>query len=362
MYGLLRAAGVEVIGEVRQNLLEPDPDFYLGKSKLGALPEGADTIVADGPLSARQARNLFRETKLQPLDRTSVVLHIFAKNARSRKSKLQVEAAQLEHLRGQLRSRWPHLQRTGAGIGTRGPGETQLETDRRLLQRRLRHIRKELVRLDAQGERERSGRDGILRVALWGYTNSGKSTIAQALGGDARPSPDMFATLDSQTRRIALRTHTFLLTDTVGIIRDMPSSLLDAFRSTLEETRQCDLLLHVISGENWQEELETGRGLLEEIGIGDKPRLLVCNRPESSFPSEAILIEDDIAPLRYALEEDFRHRSQEKRFLFPYSKGGLLHNLYNQGLVLDRRDLQEGVQIRARILPEQSWIWSDYLL
>lgn len=363
MRGLLRTADILLVGEIYQNLPEEDREFFLRPSKIkdiARLPR-ADIVITDGALSARQARNIMGESGTEVVDRTSLVLHIFAREARSRSSRLQIEAAQLEHLRGRLRDRWPHLQREGAGIGTRGPGETQLETDKRQIEGRLRWLRREIRQHERSRDRNllRRREGGLLRVSLWGYTNSGKSTIFHLLGAEgARPSPKLFSTLDSQTRRVQLRTHTFLLTDTVGIISDMPPSLLDAFHSSLEEVGESDLLLHVVSGADPQGDLRLGNALLERLGFDHIPQIIVHNRPETR--PLGVRIEEDPAALRRALEDDFRRRSRSVELLFPYSSGSALHHLYEHTHLLRRRDLPDGVHVSARILPDRLHLWQSF--
>jgi GTP-binding protein HflX len=363
----LRAAGGQVLGEKVQRLRQPDPDYFLSLSQIKDLARYRDakTVLADDDLSARQARNLLRETGLQPLDRSSVILDIFAQRARTRSSQLQVEAAQLEHLRGQLRGMWPHLQRSGGGIGGRGPGEKQLESDRRNLERRLRKIKRELRywREHEARQRQERLRSGLTRVALWGYTNSGKSTLARALGAkDALPSATVFSTIEPRTRRVALRTHSFLLTDTVGIIRHMPERIMTAFHSTLAEAAESNLLLHVLSGQNWKEELRVGRATLADVGLDDKRRITVVIGQATDLPPEFISLGSDIDPLRRALEEDYRQRSEETELLFPYSEGGGLSALYEESSVLERRDEADGTRVRALLLPERKHLFQPFLI
>lgn len=260
---------------------------------------------------------------------------------------------------------WPHLERTSGGIGSRGPGETQLETDRRLLDRRLRRIKRDLQDLEEEESlrREKRKGSGLLRVSLWGYTNSGKSTLASSLGAKGSlPSSEIFSTIDPRTRRIELRTHTALLTDTVGIVDRMPEKILSAFRSTLHEVVESDLLIHVLSATNWKRELRVGRRILGEIGLGDRRSLVVVNGPASNLPDDFVHIDGDPAPLRAALERDYLERSEELELIFPYAFGGSLSALYRESSVVERRDEGNGTWVKALVLPERKHLFQDFLL
>src|SRR5215213_5067303 len=294
---LLRTAGVATVGEMVQKRDKPHPNHYLGSGKVDevkALLKEADAnlVVADDELTPRQQRNLETELDVPVLDRTAVILDIFAGHAHTADGKLQVELAQLEYNMARMRGLWTHLERLGAGrgvggIGTRGPGESQIETDRRLardristLRRRLDHVRSN--RAVMRAERERAH---LPNVALAGYTNAGKSTLLNQLTGSEVGVRDrLFHTLDPTTRTLRLEGRTYLVTDTVGFIRKLPHQLVNAFAATLEETRLADLVLHVVDAHAPEDELEqmtrAVEDVLEEIGAGDTPRLLVLNKAD----------------------------------------------------------------------------------
>ncbi len=287
---LLRTAGVAVVGEMIQRREQPHPNSYLGPGKIAEVKIAAreceaNLIACDDELSPRQERNLEAEVGLPVVDRTTVILDIFAAHAATAEGKLQVELAQLEYNLARMRGLWSHLERLGGGIGTRGPGETQIETDRRLARDRISVLRRRLeqvrgTRAVMRSERERAA---LPTIALAGYTNAGKSTLLNALtGAEVGVGDRLFHTLDPSTRALRLAGRRYLLTDTVGFIRKLPHQLIDAFAATLEETRRADLLLHVIDASAPEAESQSMclavQEVLEEIGAGEGPRLLVANK------------------------------------------------------------------------------------
>lgn len=286
---LAHTAGVEVVGALTQHLPQPSPTHYLGKGKLEDLITlkqeiNYDTVIFDDELSPRQQRNLEEILHVKVIDRTALILDIFAKRAHTREGQLQVELAQHQYLLPRLAGQWSHLERLGGGIGTRGPGESQLETDRRLIRRRIHRIEQDIekVRKHRMLYRQRRGKSGIPVVALIGYTSAGKSTLLNALSdADVLVESDLFTTLDPVTRRLRLPdTRQILLTDTVGFIQKLPHTVIAAFRATFEELDEADLLLHVIdiTHKNSLEQSQTVIHILEELKLNNKPILTVFNK------------------------------------------------------------------------------------
>jgi GTP-binding protein HflX len=372
---LLLTAGVAVVGEMIQRRDRPHPNTYLGPGKVreakeAALACDANVIACDDELTARQERNLEEALGMPVVDRTTVILDIFATHASSAEGKLQVELAQLEYNLARMRGLWSHLERLGGGIGTRGPGETQIETDRRLardrisaLRRRLEHVKG--TRSVMRAERERAA---LPSIALAGYTNAGKSTLLNALTGSEVGVRDrLFHTLDPSTRmmRIAGRPH--LLTDTVGFIRKLPHQVVDAFGATLQETRLADLLLHVIDASAPEtDQIAMRRAVeevLEEIGAGEGPRVLVLNkidlldhdsREELRLRHpQAVLVSGatgaGLPELEERIERELRHTLRPMELLVPYTQGGSLAELHDIAGDLHRKDTPEGVLVRALV-------------
>ncbi len=372
---LLRTAGVAVVGEMVQRREQPHPNTYLGpgkvaEAKAAALACDANVIACDDELSARQERNLEEALGLPVVDRTTVILDIFASHANSAEGKLQVELAQLEYNLARMRGLWSHLERLGGGIGTRGPGETQIETDRRLardriavLRRRLEHVKG--TRAVQRAERERAA---LPTIALVGYTNAGKSTLLNALtGSDVGVRDRLFHTLDPTTRTLKLGGRTHLLTDTVGFISKLPHQLVDAFGATLEETSRAELLVHVMdaSASEAQREImqRSVEATLEEIGAGERPRLLVLNkvdlldadaREELRFRHpEAVLVSgvtgEGLTDLEERLEHELAHTLRPLDLLVPYADGGSLAELHQLAGDVSREDTAEGVRVHALV-------------
>jgi GTP-binding protein HflX len=345
---LLRTAGVAVVGEMVQRRDQPHPNSYLGAGKLDELKSqiaaaDANLVACDDELSPRQERNLETALGVPVIDRTAIILDIFAAHAHTAEGKLQVELAQLEYNLARMRGLWSHLERLGGGIGTRGPGESQIETDRRLardriaaLKRRLAHVRS--TRSVMRAERERAH---LPQIALAGYTNAGKSTLLNALTGANVPVRDrLFHTLDPTTRVLRADGRDYLLTDTVGFIRKLPHQLVDAFGATLEETRRADLILHVADASVDEDELTAMTravdDVLQEIGADEAPRLLVLAKA------------DRIDAERRA---ELAHRLSEVELLVPYEEGGRLAELHEIAGDLEREDTPEGVRVLARLPP-----------
>jgi GTPase len=289
---LAHTAGAEVVGSTIQRLESPHPAHYIGKGKLQEVIEdqpdtGYTMVIFDDELTPSQQRNLENALKVKVLDRTALIIDIFARRARTKEARLQVELAQLEYLMPRLAGQWSHLERLEGRIGTRGPGETQLETDRRLVRTRLTRLKREIdeVRKQRELHRRRRKRQGMHVVALVGYTNAGKSTLLKTLSGDNLFTEDLlFATLDPVTRRVRMPSgHEVLWTDTVGFIQKLPTQLVASFRATLEELSDADVLVHMvdITHESAEEQYETVERTLDELGLADKPQVVAFNKVDA---------------------------------------------------------------------------------
>jgi len=383
---LLRTAGVATAGELVQVRSSPDPDRYLGRGKLSELKaeiatSDANLVACDDELAPRQERNLEAALGVPVIDRTAVILDIFADHAHSAEGKLQVELAQLEYNLARMRGLWTHLERLGGGIGTRGPGETQIETDRRLARDRIANLRRRLARLERNREVMRAGRHGsaVPTIALAGYTNAGKSTLLNALtGAGVGVGERLFHTLDPTTRAYRHRGRRYLVTDTVGFIRKLPHQLVEAFKATLEETVLADLIVHVVDASeperHRREAIAAVNSVLEEIGADSAPRLLVFNKVDLLDPDDAreLSIEEPSATmvsattgeglerLRDRIGDVFEESLRSVELLLPYSEGGVLAELHELAGDLEREDGAEGVVVRARIPASVAHRFADF--
>jgi GTPase len=373
---LARTAGVEPVAELVQHRERHDPRTYVGKGKLEELKEefkrsGAESLIVDDELSPVQQRALEDALQARVVDRTQLILDIFAQHAVSAEGKLQVELAQLEYNLPRMRGLWQHLERLGGGVGTRGPGESQLETDRRLARRRVTLLRERLRRLAKQRDTRRKARrrSETPTIALAGYTNVGKSTLLNALtGADASVDDRLFETLDPTTRGFEVEGRRYLVTDTVGFIRRLPHQLVEGFAATLEETLVADLVLHVadasVSDAELDEMLAAVDSVLGEIGAGELPIELVLNKVDeldplgrrrlsNRFPGSlqvSARTGEGLDELRERVAERFGERFEEVRLLIPYDEGARLAELYALGTPVDERaDRPEGVFVRARL-------------
>ena len=377
---LLRTAGVAVSGELVQRRERPDPDRYFGKGKLAELKRlakeaDANLVACDDELLPRQERNLEEELGVPVIDRTAIILDIFADHAVSAEGKLQVELAQLEYNLARMRGLWTHLERLGAGrmdggIGTRGPGETQIETDRRLARDRITAIKRRLDRTRSYRDTQRRERERahLPTVALAGYTNAGKSTLLNALtGAEAEVRDRLFHTLDPLTRSFEINGRQYLLTDTVGFIRKLPHQLVDAFAATLEETLRADLIVHVVDGSAPEEEqvsmIAAVEDVLAEIGAAERPSVLAVNkvdlldddrRRELSFRHpRAVQVSaaagEGLEELRDAIEARFLATLRPMELLVPYGDGGSLSALHDVAGEVEREDTAAGVRVKARV-------------
>jgi GTPase len=372
---LLRTAGVASMGELVQRRQTPDPDTYFGKGKLEELKRAikdndANLIAVDDELVPRQERNLEEAAGVPVIDRTAIILDIFAEHAHSAEGKLQVELAQLEYNLSRMRGLWTHLERLGGGIGTRGPGESQIETDRRLARDRIAALKRRLERTKGtrrtmRAERERAH---LPTVALAGYTNAGKSTLLNALtGAEAPVAHRLFHTLDPMTRAFEIGGRTYLVTDTVGFIRKLPHQLVESFAATLQETIDADLLLHVVDAASPESDrysmIEAVEDTLAEIGADERPALLVLNkvdllddeaRRELGFRHpDAVQVSavtgQGLDELREAIEARFLATLRTMDLLVPYDQGGSLSELHELAGDMQRSDTAEGVRVRARV-------------
>jgi GTP-binding protein HflX len=376
---LARTAGVEPVGELVQIRGRPDPRTYVGKGKLEELKRTyadsrAESLLVDDELDPAQQKRLENLLEARVVDRTQLILDIFAQHARSAEGKLQVELAQLEYNLPRMRGLWQHLERLGGGVGTRGPGESQLETDRRLARRRVSQLKARLKELSKQRETRRKGRrrSETPTIALAGYTNVGKSTLLNALTGAGASVDDrLFETLDPTTRGFEHDGRRYLVTDTVGFIRRLPHQLVEGFAATLEETLVADLVLHVADAsapeDRLEEQLRAVNAVLDEIGASELPVELVLNKIDAvdslhrrrlanRFP-EALQVSartgEGLDALRARIAERFAHRFELVELLVPYDQGAKLAELYALGPPIESRsDRADGVLIRAR-LPER---------
>jgi GTPase len=382
-------AGVRPVAELVQRRERPDRRSYVGKGKLEELKEAyraaeAEALIVDDELDPTQQRTLENALSARVVDRTQLILDIFAQHAVSAEGKLQVELAQLEYNLPRMRGMWQHLERLGGGVGTRGPGESQLETDRRLARRRVALLRRRLRELSQQREtrRKERSRSQTPTVALAGYTNVGKSTLLNALtDADVSVENRLFETLDPTTRTFEHDGRRYLVTDTVGFIRRLPTQLVEGFAATLEETLVADLVLHVLDASASDDRLEEMHravdGVLAEIGADELPIELVLNKVDAvdslkrrrlanAYP-DALQISaktgEGLGDLRARLAERFADRFEPVRLLLPYGEGGKLAELYALGAPIEERtDTAEGVLVRAQLPRREIRRYAAYLV
>ena len=379
---LLETAGGVCVGTVFQNKDAPDPRTFIGEGKAAEVKElvgamGADMVVVDNPLSPSQQRVLSEELGVQVLDRAALILDIFAQRARTREGRLQVELAQYQYLLPRLLGMWTHLERQEGAIGTRGPGETQLETDRRHIRRKIQKLREELeqVRRVRATQRTRREKNEVPVVAIVGYTNAGKSTLLNRLtGADIPANNRLFDTLDTTTRTLEISdTCTVLLSDTVGFIRKLPHHLVEAFKATLEELSYADLLLHVIDASNplWREQAAVVEQLIVELGAEQTPRIDVFNKCDK-FTGDILPHGADIVSISaktgQGLDELLekiggRLDTGACRLVLrlPYDQGGVVDMLHRQAKV-ERVDYGEAIEVEAVCTPVQLGRLKDYIV
>ena len=380
---LARTAGVEPVGYVVQHRNQPAPRTYVGRGKIEELKErfkgaGAESLLVDDELEPSQQRFLENELNTRVVDRTQLILDIFAQHAVSAEGKLQVELAQLEYNLPRMRGMWQHLERLGggtgamgAGVGTRGPGESQLESDRRMARRRISQLRRRLKDLEGQRatRRKERQRTATPTIALAGYTNVGKSTLLNALtGADVSAANRLFETLDPTTRGFDHEGRRYLITDTVGFIRRLPHNLVEGFAATLEETLVADMVLHVVdaaaSDDEQDRQVEAVDEVLHEIGAGELPVSVVLNKVDlvdplarrrlsNRFPTAvqvSAVTGEGLDELKADLAHHFEGRFERVRMLVPYEEGARLSELYALGTPIEEReDTPDGVLIVARL-------------
>ncbi|MEO6057648.1 MAG: GTPase HflX [Gemmatimonadales bacterium] len=372
---LVDTAGAEVVGRISQQIGSPSPATLIGEGKVtevaaAVADAGATLVIFDEELSPVQGANLERELKVRVMDRAEVILDIFSTRARSHEARLQVELAQLEYLLPRLTRMWTHLSRIRGGIGLRGPGETQLETDRRIIRQRIQGLKAKLKGVERHRENLRAGRDPMLSVSLVGYTNAGKSSILRALSGQHEIVVEdrLFATLDTLTREVELgEGQRARVTDTVGFIRKLPHHLVASFRATLEEARAADLLLHVVdaSHPDWEGQMHVVDRVLAELDLADRPILVVFNKMDAIadplsfsgrvrelFPdaiTSSTMRTDGIAGLKARLRQLEREGRPTVRVRLPVADGARVAALYREGEVLGREDGADQVELTVRL-------------
>lgn len=385
---LAETAGVEVLSVLTQNRETRDTKWFIGKGKvdeLRAVAEelGATTAIFDQELSGAQVRNLEEALDLKIIDRTQLILDIFAQRANTREGIIQVELAQLSYLLPRLSGHGKNLSRLGGGIGTRGPGESKLETDRRHIRGRIDDLKRHLEEVTRHRKlhRERRKKTGIVQVALVGYTNAGKSTLLKQLTeADVYIENQLFATLDPTSRTMELPSgKEIVLTDTVGFIQNLPHDLIAAFRATLEEVNEADLILHVVdaSSEMREDQMRTVNAILQELGSGDKPQIVLFNKKDACTPEQLEMLPQDKEHMKISAYDEvdqlkIRERIQAeltgdtKRFRIPADRGDLTSVLYKIGDVVDtafeENDVIYQVELQKGEYEKYGYLLEDFIV
>jgi GTP-binding protein HflX len=363
---LTYTAGGEVVKRFSQKIAKPDPKTFMGSGKINEVKEFIEaneigTAIFDDELSPSQQKNIQKILDIKVLDRTTLILDIFAQRAQSSYARTQVELAQYQYLLPRLTGLWTHLERQRGGIGMRGPGETEIETDRRIVRDRISLLKKKIETIDKQMGVQRGNRGKLVRVALVGYTNVGKSTLMNVISkSEVFAENKLFATLDTTVRKVVIRNLPFLLTDTVGFIRKLPTQLIESFKSTLDEVREADLLLHVvdISHPNFEEHIQSVNQTLAEIKCADKPIIMVFNKIDAY--SEEKIDEDDLVTEKtkahYSLEE------WRQTWMNQSGDNALFISALNQENIEDfKKKVYEAVrQIHVTRFPYNSFLYPEY--
>lgn len=371
---LADTAGAFVVEKIYQELEKPHVATFVGKGKLEEIRQEVEDndinlVIFDDDLSPVQLRNLEKALNVKVMDRSGIILDIFAKRAKSQEAITQVELAQLQYMMPRLTRMWTHLSKQFGGIGTKGPGETQIETDRRLLKTRISHLKKKLLEIDKQKETQRKSRQSMPRFALVGYTNAGKSTLMRLISADntVYVEDKLFATLDTTVRKFDLPGgEKALLSDTVGFIRKLPTHLIASFRSTLAEASEADILLHVvdISHEHFEDQIEVVNRTLEELKISEKRTILVFNKIDLLEDQEEIIFIEreydnsvfisaekgiNISGLMDKMQEEYEKTSKKLDIMLPYENMNLVNLIFNNSEILEQKELDAGIQFKLRI-------------
>jgi len=377
---LIDTAGGVVVEETAQEIEHPHPKTFLGKGKVTEILErvsqaSVDSVAIDDELTPTQNQHLERAWDLKVVDRTAVILHIFAKRAHTKEGRLQVELAQLQYIQPRLKGLWSHFSKQTGGIGTRGPGETQLEVDRRRVRERIALLRRRLEDVETHRQIHRLKREAIPYplFSLVGYTNAGKSTLFNTMThAEVFVEDKLFATLDPIVRRLKLPSgRQVLLADTVGFIRKLPHSLVESFKATFEEIAHADCLIHVVDASDPEvyQQMETVAQVLVELGLNQKPMITVFNKKDQGFGvngSQGIPISalhgEGLEQLLSQMDVHLRKNCQKARFFLPHTRGDILSTLYSLGHVLEVQHQPEGIEVACEIDPKFIKKYQEYLV
>ncbi len=363
---LTYTAGGEVVGRFTQKMDMPNPKTFIGSGKMEDVrlfieENEVGTAIFDDELSAAQERNISKILKCKVLDRTNLILDIFAQRAQTSYARTQVELAQCEYLLPRLRGMWTHLERQKGGIGMRGPGETEIETDRRIVRDKIALLKSKIKTIDKQMAVQRGNRGALVRVALVGYTNVGKSTLMNVISkSDVFAENKLFATLDTTVRKVVIQNLPFLLSDTVGFIRKLPTQLVESFKSTLDEVREADLLLHVvdISHPNFEEHIDSVNKILGEIDSSDKPTIMVFNKIDAynAEPFDSDMLDEERTTKHYTLDE------WRKTWMNKIGDNALFISALNKSNLEDfrKRVYSEVRRIHITRFPYNHFLYPDY--